>query len=224
MSDSDDAFGTEVGDVEEALNRLNLSIQSYNTSRQEGGNLHSSLPDSAAFHSEASQTICDKYAQSVRWLTGPPLFGRHVEAERHNHYPSITNTELRERLTTLQELRGYLAEHPYSVDLYSRIATAYAAVGYPDLAVGAAYKALLLVDQLDDEDEEYYGPTFLSVAESISKETLPRRCRILRSDVDLQRSLFDPRQGQRDDDGRAIFPVLAEEVHIWAKKEYSQKV
>ena len=222
MSESDDAPGTQVDDVEEGLNRLNLSIQSHNTSKQEGENFHSSLSDSAAAGSQTSQTICDEYAQSVKWLTGAPLFDTHVAAE--GYYPSITNAELRQRLNTLRQLREYLSEYPYSIDLYSRIATAYAAAGYPDLAAGAAYKALLLVDQLDDEDAEFYEPTFLSLAESISKETLPHRCRMLKSNIDLQRALFDPRQAQKDDDGRAIFPVLAEEIHIWAKEEHSQKM
>jgi hypothetical protein len=63
------------------------------------------------------------------------------------------NTGLRQRLAKLEELQDFLPTHPYSVVLRLRLAKAYKDLGYPDLALGDAYKALLLVDELGEEGE-----------------------------------------------------------------------
>ncbi|KAH6878176.1 hypothetical protein BKA58DRAFT_90111 [Alternaria rosae] len=44
-------------------------------------------------------------------------------------------------------------EEPYSISSRLRLAKAYKALGYPDLAAGDAYKALILVDEVLDEGE-----------------------------------------------------------------------
>lgn len=59
------------------------------------------------------------------------------------------------RIATLGELQELLSTEPYSVILRLRLATTYEILGYPDLAAGDAYKALLLVDELVDEGEYY---------------------------------------------------------------------
>jgi hypothetical protein len=224
MSESDDSSRDGVEGVEDALNRLNLSIRSYNKSKQEGEKAYLSSLGSTALDLEASQAVCNEYAKSIEWSTGAPMFSRAPDAAGSDHFPNITNPELRKRLSTLHELRDFLSEHPYSIDLYSRIANAYADCGYPDLAAGAAYKALLLIDQLDDEGAEFYEPTFLSLAESVSKKSLVSRCAMLEKDADLQQSLFHPAHAHRDEEGNAQFPVLEQEVHLWAKEEHSREV
>jgi hypothetical protein len=62
-------------------------------------------------------------------------------------------TTLKKRLAKLEELRDFLPTHPYSIVLRLRLAKAYKDLGYPDLAVGDAYKALLLADELGEEGE-----------------------------------------------------------------------
>jgi hypothetical protein len=44
-------------------------------------------------------------------------------------------------------------EEPYSIASRLQLAKAYKALGYPDLAAGDAYKALILVDEVVDEGE-----------------------------------------------------------------------
>lgn len=44
-------------------------------------------------------------------------------------------------------------EEPYSISSRLRLSKAYQALGYPDLAAGDAYKALILVDEVLDEGE-----------------------------------------------------------------------
>lgn len=51
------------------------------------------------------------------------------------------------------ELQKFLPTQPYSVVLRLRLAIAYKQLGYPDLAAGDAYKALLLVDEVVEEGE-----------------------------------------------------------------------
>lgn len=47
-------------------------------------------------------------------------------------------------------------DKPYDIPRYVRLSSAYRSLGYPDLAVGAAYKALLLSDAVNDESDEYH--------------------------------------------------------------------
>ncbi|MCJ1363198.1 hypothetical protein MMC16_002305 [Acarospora aff. strigata] len=56
----------------------------------------------------------------------------------------------RNRLT--EELR----HHPYDMKLYLKRATAYEHLGFPDLAAGDAYRALLLADEVQDDSGEYH--------------------------------------------------------------------
>ncbi|KAF2709575.1 hypothetical protein K504DRAFT_406888 [Pleomassaria siparia CBS 279.74] len=63
------------------------------------------------------------------------------------------NSVLRTRLAELEELQKSLTSQPYSIILRLRLAKAYKFLGYPDLAVGDAYKALLLIDEVAEESE-----------------------------------------------------------------------
>jgi hypothetical protein len=47
-------------------------------------------------------------------------------------------------------------QHPYHVLCYIQLSRDYADLGYPDLAAGSAYKALLLFDAIQDESDEYH--------------------------------------------------------------------
>lgn len=50
----------------------------------------------------------------------------------------------------------YIKDHPYCLLSHIKLASYYQLLGYPDLAVGAAYKALLLADAIQDESDEYH--------------------------------------------------------------------
>lgn len=220
MSDSEDA---SVQGIEDALARLSLSMSSFNQSKHNGVK-NQPTGEQKAIDGESLQTICSDYAQSVEWSTGGSPFPGLLDQETNQHFPKITNLDLRKRLNALHELFSFITEHPYSVDLYSRIARAYENVGYPDLAAGAAYKALLLLDNLGDEDNEFYDVAFISLAESVSKESLPSRCEALAKHPDLQKSLFHPDHARKDEDGYPTFPVLQEEVLVWAQENFAREV
>lgn len=55
-----------------------------------------------------------------------------------------------------QQLTDALAQSPYDLILYLERALVYSELGYPDLAAGDAYRALLLTDEVRDEDFEYH--------------------------------------------------------------------
>lgn len=46
--------------------------------------------------------------------------------------------------------------HPYSISSRLSLAKHYIDLGYPDLSVGEAYLALLLIDELEDETGEWH--------------------------------------------------------------------
>jgi hypothetical protein len=57
------------------------------------------------------------------------------------------------RLSQLEHLQKNVLDHPYSIPLRVQLAKAYQSLGYPDLAAGDAYRALLLIDELVQEGE-----------------------------------------------------------------------
>ncbi|KAL2124113.1 hypothetical protein VTJ04DRAFT_478 [Mycothermus thermophilus] len=56
-----------------------------------------------------------------------------------------------------QHLTTTLIESPYDLILYLERAVAHSSLGYPDLAAGDAYRALLLADEVRDEGFEYHA-------------------------------------------------------------------
>lgn len=57
-----------------------------------------------------------------------------------------------------------LDRSPYSLILYIESSCIYQSLGYPDLAAGAAYKALLLADAVQDESDEYHEPAIAALS------------------------------------------------------------
>lgn len=76
------------------------------------------------------------------------------------------------------ELTERLQEDPYDLLLYLERARVYSDLGYPDLAAGDSYRALLLCDELKDESFEYHEQaleTFKSrLAEGFPDDILKR--------------------------------------------------
>lgn len=58
-----------------------------------------------------------------------------------------------ELINELVGLQRQTPEQPYSIVHRLNLAKAYKSLGYPDLAIGDAYKALLLVDEVTEEGE-----------------------------------------------------------------------
>ncbi|KAL8786895.1 MAG: hypothetical protein Q9213_002526 [Squamulea squamosa] len=76
------------------------------------------------------------------------------------------------RLIALQERKNItqqLIERPYSCITYIARAIFYGKLGYPDLALGDAYRALLLTDEIEDESFEYHEQALQSYIEDVAE-------------------------------------------------------
>ncbi|GAB7354370.1 hypothetical protein MBLNU459_g4875t2 [Dothideomycetes sp. NU459] len=227
--------------IEEAMNRLNASISTFSKKSPATAQSNGRAQNEQSQHpKEASDLLADVKLDSevgcdlvdveqIRnrlWSTGKPLFDRGWDLDTTEYFPNITNLDLRRSLNSLHQLRSFLPEHPYNIQLYTQLSLAYITAGYPDLAIGSAYKALLLIDVINNEDEEYYEQTMTSLMQSISKEPLPRRCSIMDKHPDLQRDMFHTDCAKRDEDNFAVFPVNDQEVLVWVNEnaaEYCMK-
>ncbi|MCJ1336233.1 hypothetical protein MMC09_001509 [Bachmanniomyces sp. S44760] len=60
-------------------------------------------------------------------------------------------------------------DNPYDAELYLKRARCHEKLGFPDLAVGDAYKALLLTDEADDESGEYHERALEAIKKTTSR-------------------------------------------------------
>lgn len=92
-------------------------------------------------------------------------------------------TNLLHRRDLLSKL---ILQDPYSVALYLQRSQTYRSLGFPDLSVFDAYKALLLIDEIKDEAGEYHEQSCTSLCrwqENASKDLLD----VLRPDISLSK-------------------------------------
>lgn len=134
-------------------------------------------------------------------------------------YPEITNTELRISLNALKEISLLIDNHPYSQALYNFQAEKYLHLGYPDLASGAAYKALLLSDATQDESDEYHERAFESLRDVVRRQpTLKRKDLLDRSELTPGNTKAANKKSARI---KKDFQLADdEEVKLWLDKEY----
>ncbi|KAF2214556.1 hypothetical protein CERZMDRAFT_110186 [Cercospora zeae-maydis SCOH1-5] len=106
----------------------------------------------------------------------------------------------------------YVAENPYSIPTHVLIASEYLGLGYPDLASGAAYKALLLSDALENDAEEYHDEACEALKTVIQGQPLEDRIKIIRQAMDagIQNGGVSPE----------LDPALDIEVTLWLKVHY----
>lgn len=87
--------------------------------------------------------------------------------------PDERDARLEPLLEKRQELTDALAESPYDFILYLERAVVYSDLGYPDLAAGDAYRALLLTDEAEDESFEYHEQVLEALEKYSSSSSLP---------------------------------------------------
>lgn len=73
-----------------------------------------------------------------------------------NSYTSEDDAEYSVLLDRREQLTDLLAESPYDLIRHVERAVVYSNLGYPDLAAGDAYRALLLTDEVRNESFEYH--------------------------------------------------------------------
>ncbi|KAK3112494.1 hypothetical protein LTR53_011210, partial [Teratosphaeriaceae sp. CCFEE 6253] len=114
------------------------------------------------------------------------------------------------QLQHIVRMQRYLVEYPYLLPLRIVIAQKYLQLGYPDLASGEAYKALLLCDAIHDASDEYHGPASAQLREFIQQIPLVERIRLLKGELQDGKGP-PPREPDEDMDV---------EVDIWIREHY----
>ncbi|KAL1871413.1 hypothetical protein Daus18300_004780 [Diaporthe australafricana] len=76
--------------------------------------------------------------------------------ENTNSYTTEEDAEYAVLLDRREQLTDLLAESPYNLIHYLQRAVVHSNLGYPDLAAGDAYRALLLTDEVRNEGFEYH--------------------------------------------------------------------
>ena len=111
-------------------------------------------------------------------------------------------------LQNRQRLTNELIQNPYSIKVHLDRSKCYESLGYPDLAAGDAYKALLLLDELLDEDFEYHE----NVLEALEKE----HAQLHLNDVDLEAEL----QKLKAHDSEIRFEAVEHKFNDYAPETY----
>lgn len=68
-------------------------------------------------------------------------------------------------MADVQRVVEQIRHDPYNLTLYIDLANQYLDLDYPDLAAGAAYRALLLSDAVADEGDEFHDQALASLQE-----------------------------------------------------------
>lgn len=116
------------------------------------------------------------------------------------------------RLERLACAQYHFPIDPYSLPLYIFTAAEYLGLGYPDLAAGAAYKAMLLSDALNDEADEYHEVAEDSLKFSIQQIAIGDRIKLIKSAMEVDEN--GPVNAARDS-------TLDVELDLWLQSHYN---
>jgi hypothetical protein len=124
-------------------------------------------------------------------------------------------------LLALTEFFYLLDDEPYCLLVYLELASTYLLLGYPDLAAGSAYKALLLTDAVRDDSDEYHDQAYQAFAHVISR--VPAETRLLAMERALER---DPERYLTDADvcspGEPLMEDDFETLMAWCENFYQR--
>jgi hypothetical protein len=99
-----------------------------------------------------------------------------------------------------------LTKEPYCSPAHIYLAIQYGRLGYPDLAAGSTYKALLLKDAIDEPSEEYHDQAIESMQVIVESQPEEARKRLL----DLQANI-----ASYDEDAKMT------EAQLWMNFHYA---
>lgn len=122
----------------------------------------------------------------------------------------------------LNELFLLVESDPYCIPIYVTLSATYLQLGYPDLAAGAAYKALLLCDAIRDEADEYHERAHEALGAAIGRERLEQRVVVLKHVIEgCDKPLSDT---EPIAPGEQSIPPNDEEVDAWLETHYQRKM
>lgn len=116
-------------------------------------------------------------------------------------------------ITSIREIFRLLEENPYCIPLYVLLGLQYLLAGYPDLASGAAYKALLLADAVRDVADEYHEQACEALRRVIQQQPLVERISLLKGELHADMSIRQGRMSEPDEETDV-------EVDVWLREHY----
>lgn len=131
--------------------------------------------------------------------------------------------KLRAELDWLHALHARLTTCAYDIELYMELAEVYSRLAYLDLAAGAAYKALMLVDAAQDEYEDYYETIIENVIEIIGRHSITVRLERAKQFPNVLERLQSKNKGL-ENQTRAQPEVDTEEAMAWITGWYSKSL
>ncbi|CAK1355573.1 unnamed protein product [Cercospora beticola] len=207
-----DEYKTSIANVDTALNRLKHTLASFELSASSAQKSSTPRTESIPAHNRESDQPTDGKIQcsiSSNATSSCPESMLTLRASRQ--YPE-KHVKGSARLAELEKSFHYVAENPYSIPAHVLIASEYLGLGYPDLASGAAYKALLLSDALENDAEEYHDEACEALKTIIQGQPLEERIKIIRQAMDagIQNGGVSPE----------LDPALDIEITLWLKVHY----
>ncbi|WPG98991.1 Hypothetical protein R9X50_00179300 [Acrodontium crateriforme] len=229
-----EAYEESVRSVDAALRRLNATLASYNLAgkKQTAQSSESSkagtqnLATSKALPPNVGSTVPNLPAEkNGEAISGPTIDGKRAafDANMSVGLREIVGLRATKKLTEigkgdwhhvyaqLHHISALHEETPYCVPLYIVFASTYLQLGYPDLAAGEAYKALLLSDAVRDSSDDFHEPAFESLRDVISLIPLEERIALLKTELGTSLSNANREEPEDQEDV---------ELDVWLREHY----
>lgn len=220
--------------IDDALQRLNATLDSYKIK---------STPPSETVHAPQAPkrdpemdrkwmgARDDHYEEDIKLFKYlDELFDIHdtfrsdIDLTTKEYYPHITNLELRIRLNRLHDLFLKHLKIPTSISLCYQIGQAYVDLGYPDLAAGSAYKALLLMDAFKDESDENHERVVRDTFDNVRSQPLHLRMTVAKTNPEIS-SRLSPNTLRRTKSGAWVVPPpKMDELNMWVSRRWGLNV
>ncbi|KAF2172105.1 hypothetical protein M409DRAFT_62914 [Zasmidium cellare ATCC 36951] len=194
-------YKASIESVDNALNRLNQTLASYRLLSQQNAK------------AKAEEEARKQQIEQAKQHAPPPPRDLPVPATAPSAQAQAQDPQAtaRARVGRVQEANARLRQDPYNLPLHLVLSRIYLVMGYPDLAAGTAYKALILSDALDDEAEEYHDEAAESLKATIQQQPLEERIQIIRRAMDAELQNQTPSE---------LDPALDVEITLWMKEHY----
>ncbi|KAI7221680.1 hypothetical protein KC333_g1600 [Hortaea werneckii] len=219
-----DEYAKSLQDVDAALNRLKATLASYKPfEKSQNGDESShayadSLPSSAAKQAAIEKPqAAAKDLSTIRERPQLHVTGtwKEVLDLRSSSIISAQKPEdkqLQPLAEAIRDISRQIDENSYCAPLYVLLALKYLFAGYPDLASGAAYKALLLADAVQDAADEYHDRACEAMRKVIQQQPLVERISLLKGELHAD-AKSSSRLGEPDEETDV-------EVDVWLREHY----
>ncbi|KAF2765686.1 hypothetical protein EJ03DRAFT_199876 [Teratosphaeria nubilosa] len=227
-----ESYKQSVKNVDAALARLNATLASYKIEAAKATQARSPSPAKTTSQSQPRKTSNISPGLAAASTALPPvnhpllsqqpppargsLWDQALRMRSDTGINQVTHAQIPSCIQLINEIHAlWSGEHDkyqYCIPVYILLAQTFLQIGYPDLAAGELYKALLLTDAVRDTSDEIHEPAFSSLREVVSRQPLVERISLLKSELTTGLAT-----GHVDGEDEADIDV---EVGAWLGKHY----